>query len=120
MEKWLLGGTKPSTMYVAHVVDMLLRKWFPFEGHQIIGWFVEIGCEEDEEGTVQLVISKPTPITFQDAKEAIVFMNEDLQPLHISLPGPKETKYKIIIFPTNRRPAIEGEVIKKAKKDQAA
>lgn len=52
MEKWLPGGTKPCVLYVAHVVDMLLWKRFPIEGHQVIRWFIEIGCEEDEEGIV--------------------------------------------------------------------
>jgi hypothetical protein len=61
MEKWLLGGTKLPIVYVAHVVDMLLWKWFPSKGHQIIGWFVETGYEEDEEGTVQHVVGNLIP-----------------------------------------------------------
>jgi hypothetical protein len=48
MEKWLPRGTKPLVVYVAHVVDMLLQKWFPLNGHQIIGWFVKTSYEEDE------------------------------------------------------------------------
>jgi hypothetical protein len=48
-------------MHVAHEVDMLLWKWFPLEGHQIIGYFVEIGCEEYKEGTVHLVVGNPSP-----------------------------------------------------------
>jgi hypothetical protein len=41
MEKWLQGGTKPFVLYVAHVMDMLLWKSFPIEGHEVTGWFVE-------------------------------------------------------------------------------
>jgi len=54
MEKWLLKGTKPLIVYVAHVVDMLLRKGFPLEGHQIMWWFVEISCEKDEKNIIHL------------------------------------------------------------------
>ncbi len=52
MEKWLLRGTKSCVLYVAHAVDMLLWKWFPIEGHQVIGWLMEVGCEKDEESIV--------------------------------------------------------------------
>jgi hypothetical protein len=33
MDKRSSGATKPPIMYVAHVVDMLLWKWCPLEGH---------------------------------------------------------------------------------------
>jgi len=48
MEKRLLRSNKPPVLYVAQVVDMLLWKWFLIEGHQSIGWYMEVGCEEDE------------------------------------------------------------------------
>jgi hypothetical protein len=83
MEKWLLGGTKPPTMYVSHAMDMLLQKWsFPLEGHQISWWFVETSYEEDEEGTVQPVVGTLTPITFQVAQlhlERVVELECSLQ-----------------------------------------
>ncbi len=45
-------------------------------------------------------------------------MNEDLRFLHALLPSIRETLYRINIFPTSKRLAIEGEVMKKAKKVQ--
>jgi hypothetical protein len=50
MEKWLPWGNMPPILYVAQVVDMLLWKWFSIKGHQPIGWYVEVGCEEDKRG----------------------------------------------------------------------
>jgi hypothetical protein len=38
--------------------------------------------------------------------------------LHALLPSIRETLYRINIFPTSKRLAIEGEVMKKAKKVQ--
>lgn len=91
MEKWLQGGTKPPVWYAAHVMDMLLWKSFPIERHQVIRWFVETCYKEDEEGTIHLVVGNPTPIAFQAIKEATIFVNEDLQSLHVSLPSIRET-----------------------------
>jgi hypothetical protein len=62
MEKWLLGDNMPPVLYVAQMVDMLLQKWFLIEGHQPIGWYVEVGCEEDKGGWFQLVVSNPPPL----------------------------------------------------------
>jgi hypothetical protein len=59
MEKWLPWGTKPP-LYVAHVVYMLLQKWFLFKGHHIIRWFVETSYEEDEEGIIYPVVGNLT------------------------------------------------------------
>jgi len=116
-EKWLLGGTKPLVMYVAHVEDMLLQKWFPLEGHQIIGWFVKTRYEEDEESTIQPIVGNPTPITFQAIEETMVFINEDLRSLHVPLSKTK-IGYRTTVSPTGKRLATKGEVIKKAKMDQ--
>jgi hypothetical protein len=118
MEKWLLGGTKPSIVYVAHVMDMLLRKWFPLEGHHIIGWFMEMNCEKDEENIVQLVIGNLTPITFKVVKKATMFMNENLQFLHNMLLGTRETRYRTTISPTCKRSSTKWEVTKKEKMGQ--
>lgn len=60
MEKWLPWGTEPLILYVDHVVDMLLQKWFPLKGHHIIRWFMETSCEEDEKGVVRPIIGKPS------------------------------------------------------------
>jgi len=49
MEKWLLGGNMPLVLYVAQMVDML-QKWFLIEKYQPIGWYMEVGCEEDKGG----------------------------------------------------------------------
>ncbi len=49
MEKWLLGGNMPLVLYVAEMVDML-QKCFLIERHQPIGWYVEVGWEEDKGG----------------------------------------------------------------------
>jgi len=110
-------GTKPLVMYVAHVADMLLQKWFPLEGHQMIGWFVKTRYEEDEEGIIQPIVSNLTPIAFQAIEATMVFINEDLRSLHVSLPKTK-IGYRITVFPTGKRLATKGEVIKKAKMDQ--
>ncbi len=40
----------PLVLYVTQMVDMLLQLWFLIEGHQPIGWYVEVGCEVDEAG----------------------------------------------------------------------
>lgn len=104
-------------MYVAHVVDMLLHKWFPLEGHQIIGWFVKTRYEEDEEGTIHPIVGNPTPIAFQAIEKTMVFINEDLRYLHVPLPKTK-VGYTTIVSPTGKRLATKGEVIKKAKMDQ--
>jgi hypothetical protein len=37
--------------------------------------------------------------------------------LHIPLPGTREIRYRTTISPIGRRLAIEGEVMKKAKRD---
>jgi hypothetical protein len=39
--------------------------------------------------------------------------------LHITLLSTREIRYRTTIFPIGRRLAIEGEVMKKAKMDQA-
>jgi hypothetical protein len=79
-----------------------------------------MGCEEDEEGTVQHVVGNPTPITFQATEEATMFVNEDLQSFHVSLPGTKETRYKTIVFPIGKRLATKGDITKKTKRDHVA
>jgi hypothetical protein len=48
-------------------------------------------------------IGNNTPITFQAREEATSFVNEDLRSLHISSHDTKETKYKNIFSPINRR-----------------
>lgn len=40
--------------------------------------------------------------------------------MHVSLLGTKKTMYRTIVSPISRRRATKGEVIEKAKKDQAA
>lgn len=40
MEKRLLGNTKPITLEIVHVVDLLLQFWFPWEMHTQLGWYV--------------------------------------------------------------------------------
>jgi hypothetical protein len=61
---------------------------------------VQTGCEEDEEGrTIHLVVGNFTPITFQDAKEITIFVNEDLWYLHIPLLGTRETRYRQLSLP---------------------
>jgi len=78
---------------------------------------METSCEKDEEGIVQLVVSNLTPIAFQAIKEITMFVNEDLWSLHVPLPSIREIEYRTTISPTSGRPATEGEVTKKAKKD---
>jgi hypothetical protein len=73
-----------------------------------------------EEGTIHLVVGNFTPITFQATEETTIFVNEDLWSLQITLLGTRETRYRTTIFPIGRRLATEGEVMKKAKMDQAA
>jgi hypothetical protein len=75
-----------------------------------------MGYEEDEEGTIHLIVSNPIPIAFQATKKTTIFVNGDLWSLHIPLPSTRETRYKITISPIGRGLAIEGEIMKKAKR----
>jgi hypothetical protein len=81
---------------------------------------MEMNYEEDEEGTVQLVIGNLTPRAFQAAKEATTFVDENLQSLHILLLGTRETRYRTTLSPTCKRLATEWEVTKKVKMGQVA
>lgn len=40
MERWLLDGKSPTTLKIVQVVDFLLKPWFPQEGHNQLGQYI--------------------------------------------------------------------------------
>jgi len=86
---------------------------------------VEVGLKIDEDGDILIVVGNLIAIVVLSPKETIVYVNESLKSLCKSMFIPKGADMRVTSFqrtPTMslamQRLVIEGEVNKKAKRDQ--